>query len=681
MEQRGHLNRIPELAASVWTGSPSEIFYDMYYGDKRFEDSMADFSSMIMEDYGEEPVFQDDEFAVEKSLYQIEMAGGADSQSLSSYAGMLTPWGPGLEIPEIESVLNEYPAVEVGFNANNTDLMDDADTIFNHPAFTGAADRIEDEAEDKGLLGNIGAFFSGVGEKIGDAFNFSLENLGESLTIQSQGTQDLGSGFLDMAERYAQTVGEHLEHNALVEQSGIESRLFGGELEQTQSRLDAIEDRELKRADFQDWDQALNNDVTGLIAFFGDEQNYANGILDRATVMEWIEGLIASPTGSSDREIGLTLRETVNQAQKSAIKIDQTEETAQSFAATAQPTPTLATSIPGESGGIINRPLEAAARAEEKRLSEMPQAPIQEAWFGSDQGLGPEATMQDEGVRAVDLDLMQASGLMPEGRFTPTEEEALMEEGLEPGLDADWAYTGPSVTVEEAVEEAAEEEGEGESDWSILGDAPYFDRFLREFNRRPGSGRSEYQNRIGGLYNEADMLYWLHEPWTSREWEKAGFAAYDDDPATIGNKFSDIDARNSKSAHERDNYSRWITGFLNSPDDLRGDNFYTAVEDLRDTMAGYEGKSETEMGAIRAQNVDDGYKWLQFMNPNTSQSGDRLTRAIARYNAPPDADANFNNMQFRYYSNLLGNWEATGKSRESFLKAFVSQRPSYSPAQ
>ena len=331
MEQRGHLNRIPELAASVWTGSPSEIFYDMYYGDKRFEDSMADFSSMIMEDYGEEPVFQDDEFAVEKSLYQIEMAGGADSQSLSSYAGMLTPWGPGLEIPEIESVLNEYPAVEVGFNANNTDLMDDADTIFNHPAFTGAADRIEDEAEDKGLLGNIGAFFSGVGEKIGDAFNFSLENLGESLTIQSQGTQDLGSGFLDMAERYAQTVGEHLEHNALVEQSGVEDRLFGGESEQTQSRLDEIEDRELKRADFHDWNQRLRDDAAGVIAFFGDEQNYLEGILDRETVMEWIETLISSSPGSSDRQIGLTLRDAVIQAQRSAIKTDQVETVTQDY--------------------------------------------------------------------------------------------------------------------------------------------------------------------------------------------------------------------------------------------------------------------------------------------------------------------------------------------------------------
>ena len=679
MEQRGHLNRIPELAASVWTGSPSEIFYDMYYGDKRFEDSMADFSSMIMEDYGEEPVFQDDEFAVEKSLYQIEMAGGADSQSLSSYAGMLTPWGPGLEIPEIESVLNEYPAVEVGFNANNTDLMDDADTIFNHPAFTGAADRIEDEAEDKGLLGNIGAFFSGVGEKIGDAFNFSLENLGESLTIQSQGTQDLGSGFLDMAERYAQTVGEHLEHNALVEQSGIESRLFGGELEQTQDRLDAIEDRELKRADFQDWDQALNNDVTGLIAFFGDEQNYANGILDRATVMEWIEGLIASPTGSSDREIGLTLRETVNQAQKSAIKIDQTEETAQSFAATAQPTPTLATSIPGESGGIINRPLEAAARAEEKRLSEMPQAPIQEAWFGSDQGLGPEATMQDEGVRAVDLDLMQASGLMPEGRFTPTEEEALMEEGLEPGLDADWAYTGTDGLEEKVVDEATEEG----SDYFDQDELSYKGRFLREFNRRPESGRYEYQSRIGNLFNESDMLYWLHEPWTSREWsEGMGLIP----PATLLDPpDNELEAayKGSQAQIERDHYSKWVTGFLNSPDDLRGENLYTAVEDLRDSMGKYEDTdfSGDALLNLRAENPNDSTRWSMFMNPADNETSNRLSLAVARYNAPPDADANFNNMQFRYYSNLLGNWEATGKSRESFLKAFVSQRPSYSPAQ
>lgn len=642
MEQRGHLNRIPELAASVWTGSPSEIFYDMYYGDKRFEDSMADFSSMIMEDYGEEPVFQDDEFAVEKSLYQIEMAGGADSQSLSSYAGMLTPWGPGLEIPEIESVLNEYPAVEVGFNANNTDLMDDADTIFNHPAFTGAADRIEDEAEDKGLLGNIGAFFSGVGEKIGDAFNFSLENLGESLTIQSQGTQDLGSGFLDMAERYAQTVGEHLEHNALVEQSGIESRLFGGELEQTQDRLDAIEDRELKRADFQDWDQALNNDVTGLIAFFGDEQNYANGILDRATVMEWIEGLIASPTGSSDMEIGLTLRETVNQAQRSAIKIDQTEETAQAFTT-----------------DDVN-PMEAMLG---RRSTD----------------LGSEATMQDY----VDMGITPEKTWDEDPLTPPPNIQAGWSgdvdiEDIEAGDDLlDQDYTGTDGLEEKVVDEATEEGSDYFDELSYKG------RFLREFNRRPESGRYEYQSRIGNLFNESDMLYWLHEPWLSREWsEGMGLV----NPATLLNPDNELEAADlgSQAQIERDHYSKWVTGFLNSPDDLRGENLYTAVEDLRDSMGKYEDVDFVSGDALlnlRAENPNDSTRWTMFMNPADNETSNRLSLAVARYNAPPDADANFNNMQFRYYSNLLGNWEATGKSRESFLKAFTSQRPSYSPAQ
>ena len=86
-------NRIPEMASQTHTGAPQDIFYDMYYGDKSFEDSMAAFSSMIMEGYGPEEVFEEDEFAVEKALYQIETAGGSDPQSLSYTTGMWTPWG------------------------------------------------------------------------------------------------------------------------------------------------------------------------------------------------------------------------------------------------------------------------------------------------------------------------------------------------------------------------------------------------------------------------------------------------------------------------------------------------------------------------------------------------------------------------------------------------------------
>ena len=84
---------------------------------------------------------------------------------------------------------------------------------------------------------------------------------------------------------------------------------------------------------------------------------------------------------------------------------------------------------------------------------------------------------------------------------------------------------------------------------------------------------------------------------------------------------------------------------------------------------------------LRAENPNDTPRWRMFMNTEDNSTSARLSRAVAKYNAPPDADANFNNMQLRYYSNLLDNWEADGKSRESFLKAFTSQRPSYSPAQ
>ena len=100
---------------------------------------------------------------------------------------------------------------------------------------------------------------------------------------------------------------------------------------------------------------------------------------------------------------------------------------------------------------------------------------------------------------------------------------------------------------------------------------------------------------------------------------------------------------------------------------------YRSVEDLRDNMSGLANLSEKDLG--EDINRDLAYQQLMFMDPESNKAFNRVVRAVSAYNAPPDAEPWFKNQQQKYYTRLLRNWEAGGKTREDFLNRFVQERP------
>ena len=200
----------------------------------------------------------------------------------------------------------------------------------------------------------------------------------------------------------------------------------------------------------------------------------------------------------------------------------------------------------------------------------------------------------------------------------------------------------------------------------------YEDRFINEFNRRPGSGRFEYRSRIDELYNEADLLYYLTEPWENKP-------KFDYDPTEISESWNYGEAMKlfpEDRIKEEDHYSKWVNQFFDKPEIARG-NLGSAARSLRDNMNQFEGLPYDQI--LSQSNADTSYQRMMFMNPATQGSGNRIATLVAAYNAPPGADPWFKRQQQIYYSNLLKNWERAGNSREAFLNTFIQDKVASDP--
>ena len=200
----------------------------------------------------------------------------------------------------------------------------------------------------------------------------------------------------------------------------------------------------------------------------------------------------------------------------------------------------------------------------------------------------------------------------------------------------------------------------------------YEDRFINEFNRRPGSGRFEYRSRIDELYNEADLLYYLTEPWENKP-------KFEYDPTEYPENWNYKDAMNlfpDDRIKEEDHYSKWVNQFFDKPETARG-NLGSAARSLRDNMNQFEGLPYDQI--LSQSSADTSYQRMMFMNPETYKSGNRIATLVASYNAPPGADPWFKKQQQQYYQRMLQNWERAGNSREAFLSTFIQDKVASDP--
>tara|TARA_R100000008_G_scaffold78277_1_gene59191 strand:- start:261 stop:2225 length:1965 start_codon:yes stop_codon:yes gene_type:complete len=641
-----NFGNIPQMFENLFTNPPDKVLYSQAYENKSFDEAMSDYTKFASDQYltPEDISFYNlDEFALEKAAYQMQYDTPVGE----------TPWGMPLSDIELQQVINEYPGIEAGFNINfDLETLEDADALYSTKSFIEASERVEKQAEEKGLLDSISDIFSRIGENAGNAL------IGTS-PLEAQGLTDFGANIGAQIENIASNISEQVTpvlenigtQNALNSLYGVagQQQLFGEGVDpDLMNQINKLEDERLDGLDLNfasEMAEIYNAEgFPGLLNIFGNEANYGeNGYLDMAVVQEWLS---RDPLGLAElnrNEFG-SIQDAVTAVENSIIDSMSGVDTTYSGMPDIQPlTPEQQTMYDDES-------------FDEGQPAPMGTSPFEDTTgSGITRGGGAGsimATMSGDGT---------GDGL---------------GDGTGDGLEGD---TGDGTT-----------RGGGAGSTMITGedtdplnlqtintqDLPrglpqYFTRFLNEFNKRPGSGRFDYQARLPELFNEAEMLYYLQEPWENRSKK-----FINEDPLSfVDPNFSDKNIGLSAEDRiiEADHFSEWTNKFFDNPNERRGENFYSSVEDLRDNMSRLASLSEKDLG--EDINRDLAYQQLMFMDPESDKAFNRVVRAVSAYNAPPDAEPWFKNQQLKYYTRLLRNWEAGGKTREDFLNRFVQERP------
>ena len=229
--------------------------------------------------------------------------------------------------------------------------------------------------------------------------------------------------------------------------------------------------------------------------------------------------------------------------------------------------------------------------------------------------------------------------------------------------------------------------------------ASFGDQFWSIFNQLPDSGSSEAQEFIGPrLENEAELIWHLmtdypdinvNEALLQFEIDNTGVGEVDEKGVPIAITYTawlnpkDESLWGSSTKPEGSDavptYGQHVLDFFLDPDEQRyGKAFYDNVEDLRNRMIKYDGKTQKQMVDIwtawRTEgNEDSAAKDVNqrglFMEG--TQAGHRLSNLVAMYNTPKGSDPWLRQEVQESYKNLYDSWLRTNKSPESFLNTFV----------
>ena len=194
-------NNILNIAGNWWKGAPAPVYFDMYENNIEFDDAVTDYSEMYMDEpdfFGEELGSElDDEFLVEKAIYQVEQPDA-----------MLTPYGPALTSEAVEATVAEYPGIMAlattpGGVSNPDDFFDGWDEYFSEAdTFSAEAsdeidqimEAVSNTAVAEGQIGSEPSILSQIGEQLGDA----ASNIGDVFADPVELAKGVAGNIADM---------------------------------------------------------------------------------------------------------------------------------------------------------------------------------------------------------------------------------------------------------------------------------------------------------------------------------------------------------------------------------------------------------------------------------------------------------------------------------------------------
>ena len=177
----GNWQNIPEMFSMVYTAAPPEVFWDMYENDHTFDEATQKQLDRVMD--VDQDIFDDilrdtdDEFAIEKAIYQE----GIRARNNQDVSGIETPYGPGLEMSQIDDLTMQYPGIRAMAGVN----LDEMDNIFTeaeqaslalNPEIERMLDNAQARAEEEGSLDQLPQVHDAIGSQLEAGMNLAIPN-------------------------------------------------------------------------------------------------------------------------------------------------------------------------------------------------------------------------------------------------------------------------------------------------------------------------------------------------------------------------------------------------------------------------------------------------------------------------------------------------------------------------
>ena len=253
---------------------------------------------------------------IETAAFQIQMAGSMNPEALAATEGMLTPYGPGLTVDEIEGIAEEYIGITSGINLNDElELLGDADALYDNPVFGKAYSTVVERAKGAGLdMNNLQTAINvlqNAGQAIGyktvpsDTFDVPGLPVETDLFRNISLAPDIGIddvAFADFIGTIADESADKYKKQSLlnnyVEAARIQINTPSGVLPETAANISELE-RDLQNINTSEMLEELyaTEGQQAVQQFISNPDSYTSGQLSLEGTRGWIDGVTGDSEG------------------------------------------------------------------------------------------------------------------------------------------------------------------------------------------------------------------------------------------------------------------------------------------------------------------------------------------------------------------------------------------------
>lgn len=254
---------------------------------------------------------------IETAAFQIQMAGSMNPEALAATEGMLTPYGPGLTVDEIEGIAEEYIGISSGISLNDElELLGDADALYDNPVFGKAYSTVVERAKGAGLdMDNLQTAINvlqNAGQAIGyktvpsDLYGVNALPFETDLSSTLSLAPDIGidnDAFTEFIGTIAdESSNKYIKQSSLnnfTEAARIQSNTASGVLPETALNIFELE-QDLQNINTSEMLEELyaTEGQQAVQQFISNPDSYSSGQLSLEATRDWVDGVVGDSEGA-----------------------------------------------------------------------------------------------------------------------------------------------------------------------------------------------------------------------------------------------------------------------------------------------------------------------------------------------------------------------------------------------